>query len=98
MAQVANFVSKLTIFSNMRRLMSSRIFCPSNTLLVPETCPYSSKYLPKHVFFFNSPASKWGGGMSLLPHIEANIMWPLATPRTSPHPLAHGQCLFVYLR
>ena len=71
MAQVTNFVPKLSIFRNLRRRMSYPIFGPSNPLLGPETHPYPSKYLTKHVFFC-SPPSKWWG-VSLFRHIEGKL-------------------------
>ena len=54
MAGVTNFVPKLHIFSNLRRMMSCSIFRPSNPLLGPKPHP---SHLPKH-FFLSSPPSR----------------------------------------
>ena len=39
MAHVTNFVDKLPIFNNLRRMMPCPIFSPSNPLLGPKTHP-----------------------------------------------------------
>ena len=57
MAQVTNFVPKLPILSNLRRMMLCPLFSPSNPLLGPKTYPYPLKYLTKHVVL-SSPSSK----------------------------------------
>ena len=70
MAHVTKLVPKLPICSNLRRMVSCPIFCPSNPFLGPQTHPIQSNYLPTCVFEF--PTLKIGG-MSLLPHIEAKL-------------------------
>ena len=74
MAHITNFVPKLPICSNLC------IFCPSNPLLGPKIDPYPSEYLPKHVFLFGSPSSKWGGGSA---HQSENCRISQKVPKRS---------------
>ena len=52
MAHVTNFIPKLPIFSNLRRITSCPIFSPSNPLLGTKTHLCPSKMPSKTLLFF----------------------------------------------